>query len=748
MSKLVIMDLERLLFVAIILTVFVLFAAVLVWRQRRRERDSVAARVAAIESRRHIPSSLHPVIDADVCIGSLSCVRACPEGDILGVIDDAAVLIEGAHCIGHGRCARECPVHAIRLVFGTSERGVDLPEIDEFFESGRPGVHIVGELGGMGLIRNAITQGLEVADILDERLAEMRRSRGATASDVVDIAIVGAGPAGIATAVGARAKGRSFRVLDQHRIGGTTASYPRQKIVMTEALELPIYGLFGKPVLSKEELMHTWDKVCAKAGVTVETGAKVETVEGEDGAFVVVTNRGRVAARKVVLAIGRRGSPRQLGVPGENLPKVTYSLLEPEQYEGKRMLVVGGGDSALEAAAALAHAGAADVTLSYRGDNVAKARQANQAKVKALADEGKLRLLLGSNVTAIEPGQVLIKTGERTDTLANDFVIVCAGGELPLEFLAKAGVTVKRHFGASAAGATSQRASAAHGVDRGPRYLVPLLWALGAVTIALLADAGRGYYLLDRAHQLHSPLRASLRSSGVWGHGVGVVATLFMLSNFAYAIRKHIRSLKGSAPIRSWLTVHMFVGIMSPIVIAFHAAFQSNNMLATATFTSLLLVVGAGVFGRFIYNLVPRRGGEDVDPALLAAQYARALQDIALRLAKCGEAASPVLAYAQAAKTERGSFVGWLVRLPVARLIDRAWRRRALALVAHAERPALGDAWGALIALRDQSRFGMSLRRLLSAWRIVHVCLSLVLVLIMAVHIGVALYLGYRWVLG
>ncbi|HXL40347.1 MAG TPA: 4Fe-4S dicluster domain-containing protein, partial [Myxococcales bacterium] len=197
-------------------------------RRRRRHRKTAVALEEAHARGVQIPLTLHPVIDPDICIGSLTCLKSCPEGDILGIVNGAARLVHADHCIGHGKCAAECPVDAIKLVFGTSERGVDLPMIDEYFESSRPGVHIVGELGGMGLIRNAVTQGLQAA----ERLTQVMPKRSGSSTDVV---IVGAGPAGLAAALRLREAGRSFRVLEQGSVGGTVANYPRQKIVMTES---------------------------------------------------------------------------------------------------------------------------------------------------------------------------------------------------------------------------------------------------------------------------------------------------------------------------------------------------------------------------------------------------------------------------------------------------------------------------------------------------------------------------------
>ncbi len=305
-------------------------------RRLKGQRDAAALR-EKIEKNQHIPKSLHPVVDTDICIGSLSCLKACPEGDILGIVDHAARLVHADHCIGHGKCAAECPVGAIKLVFGTSERGVDLPEVDEFFESSRPGVHVVGELGGMGLIKNAVTQGLQVA----ERLAEVVPEGG-------EVVVVGAGPAGLATALGLKSRGVAFHLLEQDTVGGSVAHYPRRKVAMTEAVELPLVGKFGKKLISKEELLAGWSRIIDKTGLVVAQGVKVEGIEGEDGRFRVVTSRGEVAATKVVLAIGRRGTPRKLGAAGEDQEKVLYGLKDPEQFDGQRVLVVGGGDSALE----------------------------------------------------------------------------------------------------------------------------------------------------------------------------------------------------------------------------------------------------------------------------------------------------------------------------------------------------------------------------------------------------------------
>ena len=149
----------------------------------------------------------------------------------------------------------------------------------------------------------------------------------------------------------------------------------------------------------------------------------------------------------MLLTVGRRGTPRKLGVPGEELPKVVYRLIEPEQYRGKHVLVVGGGDSALEAAASVAEAGAAGVTLSYRGDAFQRAKPRNRERVAAAQKTGILSVVLKSQVKEIHADRVVLKTDAGQKSLPNDDVIVNAGGVLPNEFLKSIGIQVVTKWG-------------------------------------------------------------------------------------------------------------------------------------------------------------------------------------------------------------------------------------------------------------------------------------------------------------
>ena len=422
-----------------------------------------------------------------------------------------------------------------------------------------------------------------------------------------------------------------------------------------------------------------WEGALRKAGVRIDEGVTVDSIEGNDGAFRVVTKKGTVQARKVVLATGRRGSPRKLGVPGEELAKVAYRLVDPDQYEGCKVLVVGGGDAAIEAAVQLAEESDAEVTVSYRGDSFVRAREANRTRIDQLVSQGRVRVLMSSEVERILPDEVVLTAAGSPQVVPNDFVIVNIGGDLPLEFLARSGISLKKHFGEELAkprgGIVAMARRGLAKEDReteGRRRAHRIYLATGALILAWLALKGWDYYLLPRVARLHSPLHATLRSAGSWGHGIGIVATAFMLLNFLYPVRKRTRALSGMGSIRSWLDFHMFVGFMSPLVIAFHAAFQSNNQLATGTAAALLIVVLTGVFGRFIYGLVPASGGKDVELADLLGRWERLKARLEPMIQGSDNPALLQRVFAIAASpARRGSLLGLFLRLPFAKLAAR-----------------------------------------------------------------------------
>lgn len=382
-----------------------------------------------------VPPSLHPEIDLDACIGSGSCERACPEGEILGITDGRARLINPLACIGHSACMQSCPVGAIKLVFGTVTRGVELPMLTPEFETNQRGIYIIGELTGMGLIRNAALQGKQVGDTI----AKSGRRGGAGDPDVI---VVGAGPAGIAAALGCMAHGLSVLILEQSVFGGTIAHYPRKKIVMTGTLDLAGFKTIKKRTMLKEELLSLWTEIRADKSLDVREGTRVESIERSGDRWRVVC-AGDYSARapSVILALGRRGAPRQLGVPGEELHKVAYRLLEPEPFAGKHVMIVGGGNAAADCVIALADSNLPlSVSISYRRHELMRLRDSVRSRFKQLMDDKMITAYLGTDVVSIAPDRVTLRRGDELIDVANDNVIIQCGGTAPADLLKSIGI--------------------------------------------------------------------------------------------------------------------------------------------------------------------------------------------------------------------------------------------------------------------------------------------------------------------
>jgi len=393
-----------------------------------------AAKVGAL------PPSLHPKIDPAVCMGSGSCVAACPEKDVIGLVSGKAHLVNPTSCIGHGECLAACPVEAISLVLGNARRGVDIPLVNSHFETSTKGLYIVGELGGMGLIYNATTQALQCMDGILATMPDKQEG-------VHQLVVVGCGPAGLAASLKALEEKLDFVTLDQDSVGGTVLHFPRHKLVMTRPVILPLYGKFHFSEISKEELLETWNGILEKTGLQVRTHERVDgVVQRDDGIFEVTTAKGTLLAQRVIMALGRRGSPRKLGVPGEELSKVCYRLLEPERYAGSKCLVVGGGNSGVEAAMALGKAGA-DVHLAHRRGVFDRIAKKNAAKLDEAIEAGTVKVLLTCKPTEIKKTSVVVTVDGEPREIDNDYVLVFAGGVLPTKMLEGAGVTVQSFKG-------------------------------------------------------------------------------------------------------------------------------------------------------------------------------------------------------------------------------------------------------------------------------------------------------------
>jgi thioredoxin reductase (NADPH) len=425
--------------IAILLCLVVI---VLYLRKQSKDSKKVAAKIvkAKLEGL-YEPVSLHPVIDENSCIQTGACISACPEKDIIGILNGKAKTINASQCIGHGACFHACPTQAITLCIGTEARGVDLPHVNQLFESNVNGIYIAGELGGMGLIRNAVTQGREAV----ENIAKYKKKPHDATYDLI---VVGAGPAGISASLAAKKLNMRCITLEQDSLGGTVYTFPRKKIVMTSPMDLPLYGKVKLFETSKAELLELWKDVIAKHEITIHENSKVEGIEQLNGHFKVTTRTGEeYTTKSILLAIGRRGTPRKLGVPGEDTEKVAYRLLEPEAIQEKDIIVVGGGDSAIESALQLCDQN--KVLLSYRSDVFSRIKPGNSKAIFEAAAAGRIDLQFNTNVVSIEKDSLTLefsKTGDR-HTYKNDQVYIFAGGELPTQFLTKVGIQITKKYG-------------------------------------------------------------------------------------------------------------------------------------------------------------------------------------------------------------------------------------------------------------------------------------------------------------
>jgi thioredoxin reductase/NAD-dependent dihydropyrimidine dehydrogenase PreA subunit len=387
------------------------------------------------------PGSLHAVVRADVCVGCAACVPACPEEGAIHMQGKLAV-VERSLCVGHGKCAEACPVGGILMSTGAAVHRVEVPDVGADFQTNVPGVYLVGELGGRGLIKNAINEGKLAAENIATALPPGRRRVDAD-PDAYDVVIVGSGPAGLSAALESKRLGLSYVVLEQGSLIDTIRKYPRKKLLLAEPVHVPLYGDLWIADGSKEELLRAWDSIIRGYEIDVRTEHRVESVSTlPNGLHRVQADAGVFKARRVILAMGRRGTPRRLGVPGEELGKVFYDIIEMEAFQGQRVLVVGGGDSALESAVGLGNQPDTEVTLSYRGDDFSRAKERNREKVASLARAGKVKLLLRSRVEEIREGSVLVAAEGGTQTLPNDTVIIRIGGIPPLAFLGDIGVRI------------------------------------------------------------------------------------------------------------------------------------------------------------------------------------------------------------------------------------------------------------------------------------------------------------------
>lgn len=414
------------------LVAVILIPYLISFRKNRQQfaRRKEEARAMGIDR----PRAQFPMVNKSQCIGCGACVKACPEGDVLGVVWGVAEVINGERCVGHGYCELACPVGALKVGLGDIKTRPDIPILSPVNETTVPGIFIAGELGGLSLIKNAIGQGHLVVDEIARRIDKSGKS------DLYDVVIVGAGPAGISAALTAIQHGLNYLLLDEREIGGTILQYPRKKLVMTQPVELPLYGWLSQDEYSKEALVETWHDITDRFHLNAVCGQHVESVRPINSYFDIRTTDSHFTSRNVVLAMGRRGTPRKLEVPGEELPKVMYQLIDAQSYTNQHMLVVGGGDSAVEAAVGLARQPGNTVTVSYRKSSFFRVKKKNEDAINALISSRTLTALFDSQVLEVRPASVVLQTKMGPIEIPNDFVIVQIGGVPPFEMLKQMGI--------------------------------------------------------------------------------------------------------------------------------------------------------------------------------------------------------------------------------------------------------------------------------------------------------------------
>jgi thioredoxin reductase len=715
--------------------------------QRRRDEHRTRATVRGLAAARERGTAearlQYPHVDLARCLGCGTCVAACPEEGVLAMSHGQAVVVHGARCVGHGRCAEECPTGAIAVRLGDLSARRDIPVLTEGLEAhGVPGLFLAGEVTGFALIRTAIEHGRAVASEVARRVQGAARAAVDTGgTGPVDLCIVGAGPAGIACSLQAKSQGLSFVLLDQEELGGTVAKYPRRKLVMTEPVDLPLIGRLAKTSYSKEELMELWRDVAKRHELPLRGGVKMSGLERvPGGGFQVNTDAGAIAARNVCLALGRRGTPRKIGVPGEERSKVAYSLLDACSYQGRRVLVVGGGDSAIEAALGLAEQPGNRVALSYRKESFSRIRARNEQRIAAAQASGAIEVLFQSQVVAIGESTVTLEVaaaqGCASRTLENDEVFVMIGGEPPFPLLEGCGVSFDPALHREPETLDSGRGSLV-----GPLGVALFGALLALATVALFSD----YYALDRLARARHGLDPWLRSSGRIGLPLGIGAAGLVLANLAYLLRRSGRLGVRFGKLSNWMSTHVVTGVLALVTALLHAAMSPGHTVGGHALLGLCVLVTTGAIGRWFYSFVPRAAnGRELALvevqgrlAALAGEWDRANPEFARRLR--GEIERLI-----GGKTWSGSFLARLgelvrakrrLRTVVGELVRDA-RAAGLAAehVAELRRLSSEAQRAALTAAHYED-----VRGLLATWRYLHRWVALLMVLLVAAHVITAL---------
>lgn len=733
------------LLVALVLTLGVATLAALARRaELARMERGVRARESAVRTGAHKAQLSQPVVDLSRCLGCGACVAACPEDNVLELVHGQALVVNGARCVGHAACERECPVGAITVTLANLHERRDVPVLAPSLEAvGAPGLFLAGEVTAHALIKTAIEHGTQVAREVAARCASPASALPSDGAPL-DLCIVGAGPAGLACALEAKKHGLRFAVIDQaSELGGTVAKYPRRKLVITQPVELPLYGALKQASYTKEELIDLWKSIARQHELPIRAGCTLESLQRFDDGFVLATSGGEVRARHVCVAVGRRGAPNRLGVAGEELEKVSYGLLDAHSYAGRRVLVVGGGDSAVEAAVALAEQPDAHVTLSYRRAAFFRLRGRSEQRLNHALESGRLQVVLDSDVRAIAPEHVELEVrepqGARRVRVANDDVFVLAGGAPPFPLLERAGVSFD----------PTLRAPAPPRVEQGAGLTQALVVGL-CLSLAALAWVlwNFDYYSAPAAVRALDERHTALRPGRGLGLALGIAATALIGVNLLYLARRAQRWKITFGSLKAWMTSHVATGVLALLCALVHAGMTTRDSVGGHSLWALAALLGTGAIGRYFYAWVPRAAnGRELELEEVREQLARLGDEWDKAHRAFIERVQVELAELVRARQWRSSFPG-----RVAALISgqRDLRRRLAALAEQGR--AQGVPPERVRATLDLARRAHStavaaahfedLRALLGTWRYLHRWVAVLMLVLLAAHIGYALIYG------
>lgn len=388
--------------------------------------------ISRIESQHPSGKKMHPAINRSLCVGCGTCVLTCRRKGILFVINGKSTLVNPLACDGCGECEKACPLGANVMIEYGKGITIRVPDVDENFESNVKGIYVIGSLAGAGLIKEAINQGRAVLNHI---------MKDVFPDKVPEVLIIGSGPAGLSAFLSCRRFGLPSVCLEKDDTSNTIKNFPKKKVVMAEPADMPLYGPLWIGNTTREKLLEVWDKILRTTKAPVTVGAKLDAIRTDGDRFVVSASGRDYICDKIILALGTRGNPRKLDAPGENSPKVFYSLADAEEFAGSRVAIVGAGDSAIESALALLNQ-RCRITLIVRGDGFPKAKGRNRERIMAAIEQGHVQAFFEGSVREIKPKSLVVATPKGDRDIENDYVFVMVGGELPFPLLEKIGIRI------------------------------------------------------------------------------------------------------------------------------------------------------------------------------------------------------------------------------------------------------------------------------------------------------------------